>query len=75
MSFLSEIAADAKTKGACTADWRLLRNLYFSGDDPIGQIKTWAAREGLHASFDYAEESPTHVVVRSVTFAPLPPPT
>jgi hypothetical protein len=75
MSYLGEIAAEARTKGACTVEWYILKNSYFTGDDAIRRVKAWAAENDLHASFDNEEESFTHVKVRSVTFVPKHPAT
>lgn len=71
LNHLEYLALDARTKGGLTERWDALINVYFRGDDPIGQIKEWAKTEGLHASFNYLEYSPTHCVVESVTFLPL----
>lgn len=67
---LGHLADEVREKGGLTVEWVMLRNLYFRGDDPVGQIKTWAKSEGLHASFDCEEECITPIKIRSVYFYP-----
>jgi hypothetical protein len=71
MGDMMEIIGDEVNRtGSCRLEWSIIRNVYFRGDNAIDDIKKWAEKNGLHTSFDYLEESPTHVKVRAVTFLP-----
>jgi hypothetical protein len=71
LNHLGHLALEVRTKGELTQSWVVLINVYFRGDDPIGQIKKWAESERLHASFNYSEDSYHTRVVESVTFSPF----
>jgi len=73
MSSLNHLAIEIRTKGGMTVPWWELRNVHFRGDNPVGDIKEWAQKENLNASFDYLEQSFTHCVVQSVFFRPMNP--
>lgn len=74
MGDMLEIVGDEVNRtGSCRLEWSEIHNVYFRGNNAVNDVKAWAERNGLHPSFDYLEESLTHVKVRAVTFLPKNP--
>lgn len=67
------VGEEASRTGVCRLEWDVIQNVYFRGDDAIRQVKEWSERNGFHASFEYAEWSPSSAKVRAVTFYPKNP--
>ena len=70
MSLLDTIIQKVSSGQRHTEEWYVLRNSYFSGENPIEDMQAWADANSIDLLIRYKERSLHAVIVESVTFLP-----
>lgn len=66
MSALESLLADVRAQGGLTLSWRVIKNMYFPGEDRAARLRAWCEDNQVLPSFDYLEQNAQYSVIQSV---------